>query len=135
MRADIVRRSFRRAGYHCHRRFGRIMAVFHTRRLGLLAGLQQAGNRRIQRNGPANLLSASSGSPPGRSRRGGKAVRSRIVDSTPTVQEPPSTTASILPVHILQHIHRCGTAGAAEVLALGAAMGVSAAAIIARVIG
>ncbi len=119
MRADIVRRSFRRAGYHCHRRFGRIMAVFHTRRLGLLAGLQQAGNRRIQRNGPANLLQRlqrqSAG--PQQTRRKGRQIQNRGLH--PTVQEPPSTTASILPVHILQHILGAGAAGSARGIGAG----------------
>ena len=79
--------------------------------------------------------SASSGSPPGRRSRGGVQVRSMIVDSTPTAHGPPSNIPSILPSmsSIMSAMH-VGL-GRPDVLPEGAAMGTSAAAMTARVMG
>ena len=82
---------------------------------------------------PSTARSSSSGSPPGRSRRGGVQVKSMMVDSTPTRQGPPSTTPSILPSMSSRTCAAVVQLGRPEVLALGAATGAPEAAIIARV--
>ena len=78
---------------------------------------------------------SSRGSPPGRSSLGGSQVRSRIVDSTPTAQGPPSTTPLIRPSISSSTSWAVVQLGRPERLALGAAMGMPASRMIASVTG
>ena len=81
---------------------------------------------------PSTASSCSRVTPPGRSSRGGVQVRSMMVDSTPTVQGPPSTMASIFP-SMSSHMWAAVVGlGRPEVFPEGAATGMSAASRMAR---
>ena len=84
---------------------------------------------------PSTCSSCSSEIPPGRSSRGRSPHRETTVDSTPTEQGPPSTTAAILPFK--SSITCCAVVvdGRPEVLAEGAASGIPAARMMACAMG
>ena len=73
--------------------------------------------------------------PPGRSRRSLSPVTSTTVDSTPTPQLPPSTTAAILPSRSSSTCCAVVVDGRPDALADGAAMGTAASSISARATG
>ena len=72
---------------------------------------------------PSTSRSCSTVTPPGLSRVGGSVARVITVDSTPTEQWPPSTTASILPSRSASTCSAQVGLGLPEALALGAARG------------
>ena len=82
---------------------------------------------------PSTARSSSSGSPPGRSRRGRSSASVITVLSTPTPHAPPSNTAAILPSMSSRTCAAVVQLGRPEVLALGAATGTPEAAMMARV--
>ena len=85
--------------------------------------------------GPIKFSMDSSGMPPGRRRTGCFPVRSRMVDSTPRLQGPPSTRPLILPSMSSMTSWAVVQLGRPDTLALGAAMGTPASRIIARATG